>query len=214
MSERAAPRKPPTKAQPEAKAPWKWLGRLKPLGTLLLGIFGGVVLSPSVTNYFDIGQPDLRYPFEQLPDDRRFRVLTQWTDASGNAIYLISNLLRVRNLAFKRGFVDKVEFVPFSMPTLPKVELLGVDKRPISRGETQTVEVRALVTIPFGLIGPPTESKTLDIEVRLFDNTGRQVGSYTDDRLARMRMQGVVNFTRTIVEQPCDNAKARSSQGK
>ena len=77
--------------------------------------------------------------------------------------------------------------------------MISVEKRPISWREEIVVEVRALMTVPVGPTGPASEHKSIDLEIRLFDNTGRQVGRYVDGLLARMRVKGEGNFTRTLV---------------
>ncbi len=167
------------------------------IATALVSVFIGAVFGPTVADYFAIGQPDLRYTYDQLPEDQRFRVLDQLIDTNGNAVYLASVRLRVKNVAVKQGHIDKAEFVPFSSQTLPKIDVQGIDKRALGWGETQTIEIRALFTVPVGPIGPPKERKTFEGEVKLFDNTGRQVGRYVDGLLARMRMKA--DFTWTIV---------------
>jgi hypothetical protein len=168
------------------------------IGTALIGMFIGVVIGPSVSDYLAIGQPDLRYTYDQLPENQRFVILDQLFDKNGNAVFLASVRLRVKNVAIKQGHIDKAEFVPFTMQTLPKIDVQGVDKRGLIWGETQTIEVRALFTVAVGPIGPPTEHKEFEVEVRLFDNTGRQVGRYVDGLLARMRLKASGDFTRTI----------------
>jgi len=72
------------------------------------------VLSPTVSDYLTIGQPDLRYTYDQLPEDQR-RVLDQLMDANGNSVFLASVRVRVKNMAVKQGYIEKAEFVPFTI---------------------------------------------------------------------------------------------------
>ena len=184
--------------------PWRLSGKLWTGGsfvaTAIVSAIIGAVFGPTVSDYFAIGQPDIRYTYDQLPEDQRFSILDQLIDADGNAVFLASVRARVKNLAVKQGYIDKAEFVPFGVQTLPKVEIQGVDKRSIAWGETQIIEVRALFTTRIGPAGPPTEDKTFEVEVRLFDNTGRQVGRYVDGLFARMKIKASAKFTRTPID--------------
>src|SRR5436190_1687406 len=92
--------------------------------------------------------------------------------------------LRTQEPRGQQRNVDKVELVPFSAQTIPRIDSLHVDKRSIGWREEQIVEVRALLTVAVGPTGPPTEHKTITLEVKLFDNTGRQVGRYENGMLA------------------------------
>lgn len=111
------------------------------------------------------------------------RVLDQLLDTKGNAVRLISVRLRVKNVAIKQGHIDRAEFVPLTIQSLPRIDVQGTE-RSLRWRETQTVEVRALFTEPSS--APNAEQKGFDVEVRLFDNVGRQVGRYVDGLRARM----------------------------
>ena len=167
--------------------------------TALVSAVVGALFGPTLSDYFAIGQPDIRYTYNQLPEDQRLLVLDHLFDANGNSVVLVSIRLRIKNTAVKQGYIDKAEFVPFNIQSLPKIEVQGIDKRVVKWGEEQTIDVRAIFTTPAGFLGPPAEHKTIELEVKLFDNTGRQVGRYVDGLLARMRLKATLDLARKIV---------------
>jgi hypothetical protein len=121
-------------------------------------------------------------------------VLDKSVDASGNSVHLANMIFRVKNLAFRSGHIDKVEVVPYTtLRDIPKVEVVSIEKRALNWREDQTIAVRALFTFSGGILGghgQPKESKAFDLEVKLFDNFGRQLGRYQDGFLARMIVKG------------------------
>ena len=71
------------------------------------------------------------------------RVLDQFIDQKGDSVFLTSVRLRVKNVAIKHGRIEKAEFVPFTIQTRPRIEVLGVESRDLRWGEAQVVEVRS-----------------------------------------------------------------------
>jgi hypothetical protein len=149
----------------------------------------GALLAPTLGDYLGIGQPDIRFDVTQPAESELFRELDRFVDPKGNSIYLTSIRLRVKNMAFKQGHIDRAELVPLTIQPRPRIEVLGPDKRAITWRQVQTVEVRALMTLGPEFIspGPPKQYK-LELEVRLFDNTGRQVDRYVNGLDARITL--------------------------
>ena len=62
-----------------------------------------------MSDYLAIGQPDIRYTYTQLVENERLRFLDQLMDANANFVVFMSVRLRVKNLAFKQGYIDRAE---------------------------------------------------------------------------------------------------------
>jgi hypothetical protein len=169
------------------------------VGTAIVSVVIGAVIGPAVSDYFEVGSADLRYTLDQPRDRFQVEQVLIHPDGDSVSMFLGTIRMRVRNGAFKTGWIDRAEFVPRRIDVRPKIELLGVDRRPIRWHETAIIEVRALFTVPLAILGPPTERQRLDFEVKLFDNTGREVARFVDGRVGEMLFWTTGDFKREVV---------------
>jgi hypothetical protein len=143
-----------------------------------------------LTDYFV--QPDLRWSHNQLlpGPDGIFRVLDDYLDKDCNSVVLTSTRLRIKNVGMRQGHIEKAEFAPLSVQSLPKIEVMSVDRRPLKWGEEQTIEVRAIMTFDRF----PQGERKFAAEVKLLDNLGRQVSRFADQEpIVRFPLE--VSFT-------------------
>ncbi|MEQ1680020.1 MAG: hypothetical protein ABL950_05405 [Nitrospira sp.] len=151
----------------------------------LLSAMAVAIVGAVVTHYIGILEPDIRYTYSQLQDPLRF--LDQRVDSNGDFVFLASIKVQATNIAFTSGFIDRVEFVPLAIETIPKIEIKHLDKKSIGWRKPQEIEVRALLTIQAGLIGPAAERKMVALELKSFDDRGHVIDRYDDGKFARIR---------------------------
>lgn len=101
-----------------------------------------------VTHYLGVLEPDIRYAKIQRPDPLTF--LDQRVNEKGDFVFLVSVRAQVKNMGWRSGFIDKADFVPLAIETIPTIEIKYIDKRPIGWRDVQDIEVRALMVLPAG----------------------------------------------------------------
>jgi hypothetical protein len=150
-----------------------------------LGALALLIIGAFLGHYLSTLEPDIRLTKAQRPDALTF--LDYRVNEDGDFVFLISLRLRVKNIGWRSGFIDKVEFVPLAIETIPRIEIKHIDKRPLGWRAEQNIEVRALITVRAGFVGPALEKKTVSLEVKAFDNHGHVVDRYDDGMFARVR---------------------------
>jgi hypothetical protein len=147
------------------------------LGSLLTGI----------AFYWNVAQPDIRYIPSLGPE--AMTVLESKVDGSGNFIHSIRLRPTFTNYSIKPGFIDKAEFVPQSIATLPDVKIISIDKILIFWHQEKQIEITLLMTIPTDAINNLNTTRELAVDqvLAVFDNTGKKVDHLPNGMFGRIR---------------------------
>ncbi len=141
-------------------------------------------------------EPDIKYSSFNLND----KLIGRKIDKQNNFVYHYSITPKFKNLSFKKGFIDKVEFVPVSIETIPDVKVTSIRKTPISWRSEEDVEIQFIVTVPTDFDMKVKEKKvSTELIVNAYDNTGKKVERSTDGQFIR----GKLNLWGTIVRNYC-----------
>jgi len=134
-----------------------------------------------------MAQPDLRYIPALGPES--LTVLESKVDSTGNFVHSIRLRPTFTNFSFKPGFIDKVEFVPQTIATLPENKVTGINKVPIFWHQKKQIEITLLMTIPTDAVNNLNTTRQLDVDevLAVFDNTGRKVDHLPNGLYGRIR---------------------------
>lgn len=133
-------------------------------------------------------QPDIRYiprtEFEELTE------LSSTVDSAGNFVHNLRVRPKFINYGFKPGYIDKVEFVPLTVETLPDIKITSIGKSLLNRNEEKVVEITFILTIPTNALKHLNTTRELNIKevISAFDNTGKKVELLTNGMLGRIEM--------------------------
>src|SRR5215207_886879 len=120
-----------------------------------------------------------------VPDLRIVKHLAQAqldfdVDEKGNITDLRSYKFIVKNMSFKSGYIDKVEFTPNTLSKAYTINLVSIDKEPIAWRQEKVVELTVSITINKDLeaqILQVSEDRQITIDGRLYDNTGKLIST-------------------------------------
>lgn len=128
---------------------------------LTLSAIVAPVLAGFVVYYMTVAQPDIRFVTEGdivLAD-------IQKKDNTETSLQRLSILFK--NLSFRAGYIDRVEFVPTSVSSFT-IKVLEVEKVSIGWGEQKEIWVTYTAT-------DHQEEEKVAFEVRAYDNTGKLI---------------------------------------
>jgi hypothetical protein len=152
---------------------------------VILSIIG--ILLAGIALFWNIAQPDIRYIPTLGPET--LAVLENKVDGSGNFVYSVRLRPKFTNFSFKPGFIDKVEFVPQSIATLPDIRITSIEKTLIYWHEEKRVEITFLMSIPIDAANDLNTTRELAVDQVLaaFDNTGKKVDHLPNGVFGRIR---------------------------
>jgi hypothetical protein len=134
------------------------------LSAIVAPVFAGFVVY-----YMTVAQPDIRFVTEgdiEIAD-------IQKKDNTETSLARLS--IRFKNLSFRSGYIDRVEFVPTSVSSYT-IKVLEVEKVSIGWGEQKEIWVTYTDTYQEELITEKAKSgEELAFEVRAYDNTGKLI---------------------------------------
>jgi hypothetical protein len=153
--------------------------------TITFSVIG--ILLAGTALYWNLAQPDLRY-ISNL-DAETMTILESKVDGAGNFVHSLRMRPKFTNYSFKPGFIDKAEFVPQSIATLPEIKITGINKTAIFWHQKKQIEITFLMTIPTDAIHNLNTSRELAVEqvLAVFDNTGRKVDHLENGLFGRIR---------------------------
>ena len=158
-------------------------------------VSGIVMLTGLITLYWNLAQPDLRYVPRSDPE--LMTVLETKFDSSGNLIHNLRARPTFTNYSFKPGFIDKAEFVPQTIATLPDIKVTGINKTRIFWHQEKQVEITFLMAVPTDVANNPNSTRELAMEevLSVFDNTGKKVDHLQNGLFGRIHfdLKDVVN---------------------
>lgn len=135
--------------------------------------------------YFVNLEPDIKYSSFKIND----KLIGRKVDSHNNFVYYYSITPKFKNLSFKRGYVDKVEFVPLSIETIPDVKIISIRKVPISWRSEEDIEIQFIVTVPTDFDMKVKEKKvSTELVLNAFDNTGKKIERSTDGQYIRTKI--------------------------
>ncbi|MBT1073441.1 hypothetical protein [Pelotalea chapellei] len=150
------------------------------------------IVTLACTIYLVNLEPNLKYSSFNYND----KLIGRKIDSKNNFLYHFSITPRFKNASFKTGYVDKVEFVPVSIETIPDVKVISIRKAPIPWRSVEDVEIQFIVTVPTDFDAKLKEKKvSTELIVNAYDNTGKKIERSTDGRFIR----GYLNLWGTIV---------------
>ncbi len=128
------------------KLPWRGLNLIRweyssVIGAITL-VIGAVTLGCTI--YLVNLEPNLKYSSFTFKN----KIVGRKIDSKNNLVYHFSITPRFKNVSYKTGYVDKVEFVPVSINTIPDVKVISIRKTPISWRSEEDVEIQFIVTVP------------------------------------------------------------------
>ncbi len=131
--------------------------------------------------------PDLRV-MERFPPVN----LDNDIDDSRNGIQLLSQKLRIKNMSFKSGHIDNVEFTPTTLAKGFSVSLVSIDKETIGWGEEKLIELRIAMTINVDfqtefVRTAGADNQDIAVEARLYDNTGKLIATSPNGSFAPLK---------------------------
>jgi hypothetical protein len=144
-------------------------------------VFGGIML------YWAIGQPDIRYIPSLGPET--MTVVESKVDSAGNFVHNLRIRPTFTNYSMKPGFIDKVEFVPQSIATLPEVKITSINKTFIFWHQKKQIEITFLMTVPTDAVNNLSTTRELaaDQALALYDNTGKRIDRLPNGTFGRLR---------------------------
>jgi hypothetical protein len=153
--------------------------------TIIFSVIGIVLASTAL--YWGIAQPDIRYIPSLGPE--AMTLLESKVDGAGNFVHSIRLRPTFTNYSFKPGFVDKAEFVPQSIATLPEFKVTGINKTFIFWHQEKQIEITFLMTIPTDPVNHLNTTRELAVDQVLaaYDNTGKKIDHLPSGLLGRIR---------------------------
>lgn len=167
----------------------------RPHGFTIIGIVLGVAVSVAgilvtilIAWWNSYAQPDIRY----IPktDSEEIAELSSAVDGAGNFIHNLRVRPRFVNYGYKPGYIDKVEFVPMTVETIPDIKITSIGKTLLNHNEEKVVEITFIMTIPTNAFSHLNTTRDLKVEelISAFDNTGKKVELLTNGMLGRIKL--------------------------
>ena len=167
----------------------------RPHGFTIIGIavaaglsFLGICVTVLIAWWNSYAQPDIRY----IPrtDSEELTELSSAVDSAGNFVHNLRVRPKFVNYGFKPGYIDKVEFVPLTVETLPDIKITSIGKSLLRRNEEKVVEITFIMTVPTNALKHLNTTRELNIKevISAFDNTGKKVELLTNGLLGRIEM--------------------------
>jgi hypothetical protein len=145
------------------------------------------ILLAGIALFWNVAQPDIRY----IPtlDPEALTVLESKIDGAGNLVYNVRLRPKFTNFSFKPGLIDKVDFVPQSIATLPDIKITSIEKTLIFWHEEKRTEITFLMTIPTDAANNLNTTRELAMDQVLiaFDNTGKKIDHLPNGMFGRIR---------------------------
>jgi hypothetical protein len=93
------------------------------------------------------------------------------------------------NYSIKPGFIDKAEFVPESITTLPDIKITSINKTFIYWHKPKQIEITFLMTLPTDAMNNlnTTQKLAIDQVLAAYDNTGKKVDRLPNGMFGRIR---------------------------
>jgi hypothetical protein len=144
--------------------------------------------------YWNIAQPDIRYVASLSPET--MTVVESKVDSAGNFVHSLRVRATFTNYSLKPGFIDKAEWVPLSIATLPDIKITSIDRSNIFWRQKKQIEITFLMTVPTDPIQHLNTTRELAMEqvLAVYDNTGRKVERLENGLFGRIRF----NFADTV----------------
>jgi hypothetical protein len=157
-----------------------------------------VIFLSCITLYWNVAQPDIRYVASLGPET--MTLVESKIDSSGNFVHSFRLRPTFTNYSIKPGFIDKAEFVPQSIATLPEIKITSINRAPIHWHQKRQIEITFLMTVPTDVVNNPNTTRELAMEqvLAVYDNTGRKVDRLESGLFGRIRF----NFKDTVNTQP------------
>lgn len=145
------------------------------------------ILLACITLYWNVVQPDIRYIPSLGPET--MTVVESKVDGAGNFVHSVRLRPTFTNYSIKPGFIDKAEFVPLSIATLPEIKFTSINKTFIFWHQEKQIEITFLMTVPTDAINNlnTTRELAMDQVLAVFDNTGRKVDHLQNGLFGRIR---------------------------
>ncbi len=163
--------------------------------TITFSIIG--ILLACITLYWNVVQPDIRYIPSLGPET--LTVVESKVDGAGNFVHSLRLQPTFTNYSIKPGFIDKVEFVPQSIATLPEIKITSINKTFIFWHQKKQIEITFLMTVPTDAVNNLNTTRELGVDqvLAVFDNTGRKVDHLQNGLFGRIRF----NFKQIVKTQ-------------
>jgi hypothetical protein len=163
--------------------------RLKPqrphVLTITLTAIG--LIFAAIALYWNIAVPDIRYVSSLAPES--MTVVESKVDAGGNFVHSVRMRPTFTNYSLKPGFIDKAEFAPQTIATVPDIKITGIDKTFIFWHQKKQIEITFLMTIPTDPLNHLNTTRELGIDqvIVTYDDTGRKINLNTNGLFGRIR---------------------------
>jgi hypothetical protein len=146
-----------------------------------------VIVLACITLYWNIVQPDIRYISRLGPET--MTVVESKVDRAGNFVHSLRLRPWFTNYSIKPGFIDKAEFVPQSIATLPEIRITSINKTFIFWHQEKQIEITFLMTVPTDAVNNANTSRELAVDqvLAVYDNTGRKVDHLQNGLFGRIR---------------------------
>ena len=153
-----------------------------------------VIFLSCITLYWNVIQPDIRYVESLGPET--MTVVESKIDNSGNFVHSLRLRPMFTNYSIKPGFIDKAEFVPQSIATLPEIKITSINRTLIHWHQKRQIEITFLMTVLTDVVNNPNTNRELAMEqvLAVYDNTGRKVDHLENGLFGRIRF----NFKDTV----------------
>jgi len=137
--------------------------------------------------YWAIGQPDIRYTPSLEPET--MTVVESEVDSAGNFVHNLRIRPTFTNYSMKPGFIDKVEFVPQSIATLPETKITSINRTFIFWHQKKRIEITFLMTVPTDAANNLNTTRELAVDQALavYDNTCKRVDRLPNGMFGRLR---------------------------
>jgi hypothetical protein len=123
-------------------------------------------------------------------------VVESKVDGTGNFVHNLRLRPTFTNYSMKPGFIDKVDFVPQSITTLPETKITSINKTFIFWHQKKQIEITFLMSIPTDALNNLNTTRELKIDqsLALYDNTGKRVDRLPNGTYGRLRF----NFNEVV----------------
>jgi hypothetical protein len=176
--------------------PHKKPGPIRPhFLTIILTTIG--ILVGCVGLYWSMAQPDIRYVASLSPET--MTIVESKIDSEGNFVHSLRVRPTFTNYSFKPGFIDKAEWVPQSIATIPDIKITSISRSNIYWHQKKQIEITFLMTVPTDPLHNLNTTRELAMEqvLAVYDNTGRKVEHLENGLFGRIRF----NFADTVKTQ-------------
>jgi|GEM_PF-6168397 len=94
-------------------------------------------------------------------------------------VSLMSSRYTFKNYSVKSGYVDKIEYVPQTLESIPVVEIVHFDKEQIGWRQERTLEIKYRMIVNLNALAKAIrpETREIRVEAKLYDNTGKLIAT-------------------------------------